>query len=170
MKYLLRHLASLLLPVTILVIVPWLLDPHPVLASGLELTAGTSIIGVGLYVMGRTVLDFFNVGKGTLAPWDPPRKLVITGMYAHVRNPMIIGVIVVAVGESLALSSWAIFGFAVFAFVLNTVYFIYSEEPGLEKRFGEEYLEYKRNVPRWIPRSQPWRPEDGNRQTSSNDR
>ncbi len=163
MKYIFRHLTSLLLPITILIAVPWLLDPHPVLASGLQLTAGTSIIGVGLYITGRTLLGFFNAGKGTLAPWDPPRTLVVGGMYAHVRNPMILGVIVVVVGESLALSSWPIFGFAVFVFALNTVYFIYSEEPGLEKRFGEEYREYKRNVPRWLPRSQPWRPENGNK-------
>ncbi len=158
MKYVLRHLSSLLLPITILIIVPWLLDPRPVLSSGVRLIAGIVLTGIGLYIMARTITGFFQIGKGTLAPRDPPRKLVITGMYAYVRNPMILGVITVVVGESLALSSLAIFGFAVFVFVLNTVYFIFSEEPGLEKRFGEEYREYKRNVPRWIPRRTPWRP------------
>ncbi len=71
---------------------------------------------------------------------------------------MILGVITNVVGEALAVSSLPIFGFAIFAFVLNTVYFMFSEEPGLEKRFGEEYREYKRNVPRWIPRRTLWRP------------
>ncbi len=159
MKYLLRHLSSLLLPITILIVVPWLLDPHPTLASGIQLLLGLVVIGLGLYVMARTILGFFQIGKGTLAPWDPPRRLVIAGMYAYVRNPMILGVITVVVGEALAVSSLPILGFAIFAFALNTVYFMFSEEPGLEKRFGEEYCEYKRNVPRWIPRRTPWKPE-----------
>ena len=158
MRYILRHLSSLLMPITILIVVPCLLDPHPVPASGAQFIAGLLFIGVGLYIMARTIWGFFSIGKGTLAPWDPPRKLIIVGMYAYVRNPMILGVITIAVGESLVLSSWPIFGFAVFAFVFNTVYFMFSEERGLEKRFGEEYREYKRNVPRWIPRLRPWQP------------
>ena len=160
MKYLFRHLSALLLPITVLIVVPWLLDPHPVLASGPQLLAGLVIIGIGLYIMARTILGFFHIGKGTLAPWDPPRKLVIVGMYAHVRNPMILGVISVLAGESLAAVSLPIFIFAGFVYVLNTIYFVWSEEPGLEKRFGEEYREYKRNVPRWIPRLKGWKPRD----------
>lgn len=163
MRYILRHAASLLLPITILVVVPWLLDRHPVLASGAQLVAGLVLIAAGLYIMARTILGFFRIGKGTLAPWDPPRKLVVVGMYAHVRNPMILGVLIIVVGESLALSSLPIFTFAVFAFVLNTAYFIFSEEPGLEERFGEEYREYKRNVSRWIPRWKPWNPSGPNK-------
>ena len=158
MKYILRHVSSLLLPITILIVVPWLLDLHPKPASCVQLVLGLVVIGLGLYVMARTILGFFQIGKGTLAPWDPPQKLVIAGMYAHVRNPMILGVITVVVGEALAVSSLPIFGFALFAFVLNTVYFMFSEEPGLEKRFGEEYRAYKRNVSRWIPRRTPWKP------------
>ncbi len=135
---------------------PWLLDQHPVLASGIRLVAGIVLIVIGLYIMARTVAGFFQIGRGTLAPWDPPRKLLIVGMYAYVRNPMILGVIIIVVGEALAASSLPIFGFAVFAFLLNTIYFILSEEPGLEKRFGDDYREYKKNVPRWIPRRTPW--------------
>ena len=159
-KYLLQHLLSLILPVTILIVVPWLLDPHPMPASGVQLTSGLLVIALGLYIMARTILSFLYIGKGTLAPWDPPRKLVIVGMYAHVRNPMILGVITVVVGEALEIASLPIFLFAAFAFVLNTVYFIFSEEPGLEKRFGEEYRQYKRNVPRWLPRVKPWKPDN----------
>ncbi|HEX8990936.1 MAG TPA: isoprenylcysteine carboxylmethyltransferase family protein [Anaerolineales bacterium] len=159
MKYLLRHLSSLLLPITILIVVPWLLDPHPKPASPVQLVIGLVIIGLGLYIMARTILGFFEIGRGTLAPWDPPQNLVIAGMYAYVRNPMILGVITVVVGEALAVSSLPILGFAIFAFALNTVYFMFSEEPGLEKRFGEKYREYKRNVPRWIPRLTPWKPQ-----------
>jgi protein-S-isoprenylcysteine O-methyltransferase Ste14 len=111
-------------------------------------------------VMAQTILTFIRIGRGTLAPWSPTRKLVVGGMYAYVRNPMILGVITVLVGESLMLSSVGILTWAILVFLINTVYFVFSEEPGLEKRFGEEYREYKRDVPRWIPRRKPWRPAE----------
>lgn len=97
-------------------------------------------------------------GKGTVMPWDPTQTLVITGLYRHVRNPIILGVLIIQIGEALLLSSYGIALLPLVFFIINTVYFIYSEEPGLEKRFGEAYLEYKRNVPRWIPRLIPWYP------------
>jgi protein-S-isoprenylcysteine O-methyltransferase Ste14 len=71
---------------------------------------------------------------------------------------MILSVILVVLGEAFLFASIWIGAMAVFFYLLNTVYFVFSEEPGLEKRFGEEYLEYKRNVPRWIPRLRPWKP------------
>ncbi len=158
MKYILQHLISFLLPITVLIIIPWWIEPHPVLASGLPLVAGLLIGTIGLTVMALTILSFIRIGKGTLAPWSPTRKLVVGGMYAYVRNPMILGVITGLVGESLVFSSIRIFIWAVSVFVINTLYFVVSEEPGLEKRFGDEYREYKRNVPRWIPRIRPWNP------------
>ncbi len=158
MKTIGQHLVSLLLPITVLIIVPLLIDPQAAPASGYLLIAGLLIIAIGLFVMAATILSFIRIGRGTLAPWSPTRKLVIVGMYAYVRNPMILGVITVLVGKSLALASMPIFVWAVLVFVINTVYFIFSEEPGLEKRFGEEYRKYKRNVPRWLPRLNPWHP------------
>jgi protein-S-isoprenylcysteine O-methyltransferase Ste14 len=160
MRYILRQLVSLLLPITVLIIIPWLIVRNPVLASGLPLIAGVLIIAIGLFVMAQTILTFIRIGRGTLAPWSPTRKLVVGGMYAYVRNPMILGVITVLVGESLMLSSVGILTWAILVFLINTVYFVFSEEPGLEKRFGEEYREYKRDVPRWIPRRKPWRPAE----------
>ena len=157
MKYLLQHLVSLLLPITVLIIIPWSIDRHPVLASGLPLIVGLVIVAIGLFIIAQTIVTFIRIGNGTLAPWSPTRRLIVGGMYAYVRNPMILGVITVLVGESLVLVSLPILIWAIFVFVINTVYFIFSEEPGLEKRFGDEYREYKRNVPRWIPRLTPWR-------------
>lgn len=154
-----KYLGSLILPVTVLIVVPALIEPHPVLASGLQLAAGALLLLVGLLTMGMTIAGFASIGKGTLVPWSPPQHLVVQGMYAYVRNPMILGVIVVLLGEALTFRSWPIFIEAVIVFVMNTVYFIFSEEPGLEKRFGDEYRAYKRNVPRWLPRRTPWRPE-----------
>jgi len=93
-----------------------------------------------------------------LAPWSPTRKLVTNGIYAYVRNPMILGVFIVLIGESLTFHSINIFAWALVFFIINSIYFIVSEEPGLANRFGREYLEYKQNVPRWIPRLNPWMP------------
>ena len=158
MKSILKQLFSLILPVTVLIVIPWSIDQHPVLASGLPLVAALLISAVGLFVIAQTILTFIRIGRGTLAPWSPTRKLIVGGMYAYVRNPMILGVVTVLIGESLVLLSLPILIWAILVFVINTVYFIFSEEPGLEKRFGAEYREYKKNVPRWIPRWKPWNP------------
>ncbi|HEX6925123.1 MAG TPA: isoprenylcysteine carboxylmethyltransferase family protein, partial [Longimicrobiaceae bacterium] len=97
-------------------------------------------------------------GRGTLAPWDPPRRLVITGVYRHVRNPMISGVILILAGESLAFSSAALGTWTAVVLIVNAVYIPVVEEPGLARRFGEEYEAYRAHVPRWVPRLRPWNP------------
>jgi hypothetical protein len=108
--------------------------------------------------MRETISLFSRVGEGTLAPWDPTRKLVVNGPYRRVRNPMITGVFLVLSGETLVLgvpqmAAWtAIFG------LVNAIYMPLVEEPGLVKRFGKDYVTYRDNVPRWIPRRRPWVP------------
>ena len=104
---------------------------------------------------------FSTVGEGTLAPWDPPRKLVVTGVYRYVRNPMISGVMSIVLGEGILLGSMPILELCAFFAALNGVYIPLSEEPGLAARFGQSYLLYKRHVPRWIPRFTPWEPGKG---------
>jgi protein-S-isoprenylcysteine O-methyltransferase Ste14 len=99
---------------------------------------------------------FARVGEGTPAPWDPPKKLVVRGPYRHVRNPMITGVIIILLAESILLQSWAVAAWVVVFFVGNAVYFPLVEEKGLERRFAEDYRVYKANVPRWIPRLRGW--------------
>jgi protein-S-isoprenylcysteine O-methyltransferase Ste14 len=105
-----------------------------------------------------TVTLFVRIGRGTLAPWDPTRKLVVRGPYAHVRNPMITGVLAILIGEALAFAARPLWTWAALFLAINHVYFLLSEEPGLADRFGAEYDEYKRHVPRWIPRLTAWRP------------
>jgi protein-S-isoprenylcysteine O-methyltransferase Ste14 len=106
-----------------------------------------------------TISTFIRIGKGTLAPWSPTRKLVIGGMYGYVRNPMIMGVLIVLIGESIAILSLKIFIWAVIFFIINNIFFFLYEEPNLEKKFGAEYQEYKKNVPRWIPRLKAFVPD-----------
>ena len=91
-------------------------------------------------------------------PWDPTQRLVVNGLYCYVRNPIILSVLIIQLGEAFLLSSYGVAILALCFFIINSVYFIFFEEPGLEKQFGEAYLDYKRNVPRWIPRLKPWYP------------
>jgi protein-S-isoprenylcysteine O-methyltransferase Ste14 len=105
--------------------------------------------------MVATIRLFVTVDKGTLAPWVPTQHLVVQGVYRHVRNPMISGVLFVLLGEVMITASLPLFCWFAFAGLLNAVYIPLSEEPGLVKRFGEEYQTYKRNVPRWVPRLTP---------------
>jgi protein-S-isoprenylcysteine O-methyltransferase Ste14 len=109
-------------------------------------------------MLGWTVSLFIRIGRGTLAPWDPTRKLVVVGPYSRVRNPMISGVFAIICGEAIVLVSRGLAAWAALFFGINHLYFIVSEEPGLLQRFGAEYEAYKRNVPRWIPRWTAWRP------------
>ena len=154
--------AILALPVTVALIIPSLL----LYFSGWqpsEIVLWRFLIGVvcfldGLLLAVLTVRLFYKVGNGSLAPWDPTRKMIISGPYAYVRNPMITGVFLILIGEALMLSSWAVGIWAIVFLIINMFYFPLSEEPGLRKRFGKEYEEYCKNVPRYIPRLTPWKP------------
>jgi protein-S-isoprenylcysteine O-methyltransferase Ste14 len=169
MLMMLRHLLSiLLLPFVVVVVVPaWLLNRFPpddslwaetaLLGSALR-AIGLALLLIGFGLFSWCVSLFVRVGRGTLAPWDPTRNLVASGPYRYVRNPMITGVVTMLFGEALVLGSLAL-GLWACAFVLiNQVYFVLSEEPGLERRFGESYRAYKAAVPRWIPRFKLRRP------------
>jgi protein-S-isoprenylcysteine O-methyltransferase Ste14 len=87
----------------------------------------------------------------------PTQKLVVRGIYRHVRNPMISGVCAILLGEALVFGSFNLLFWFGFVVLLNMIYLPLVEEPGLEERFGDDYLRYKQNVPRWIPRLRPWR-------------
>jgi protein-S-isoprenylcysteine O-methyltransferase Ste14 len=111
--------------------------------------SGSAVFLSGIMLMFWCVMIFIKKGSGTLAPWAPPKKFVTSGPYLHTRNPMILGVLIAIIGETIALRSRFMLIYAAMVFIINTAYFILSEEPGLEKRFGESYREYKKNVPRW---------------------
>jgi len=123
----------------------------------IPLFAGACIIIVGLVLAGWTIWLFATNGRGTPAPWDPPQRLVVNGPYRHVRNPMISGILCILVGEALMFMSAGLLIWVIAFFTINAVYIPSFEESALEQRFGDEYTEYKRNVPRWIPRCKAWR-------------
>lgn len=115
------------------------------------------LMGVGMVLFVMTNRLVTSVGQGTLAPWNPPKHLVIQGIYLHVRNPMISGVGCFVAGEIFLLGTIGMIYYFGFFIILNAIYIPFSEERGLERRFGEEYRIYKQNVPRWIPRVRPWK-------------
>lgn len=151
---LIRALLALIVPFAVVLLLPyWLLTQYPAqsLGSPAEIL-GALLFFAGLALAGWCMLLFFKVGRGTIMPWDPTRKLVAIGPYQYIRNPMILGVLTMIAGEALYFGSGALGVLALLFFAINHFYFIFSEEPGLEKRFGESYREYKRHVPRWIPK------------------
>jgi len=117
---------------------------------------GLLVLGLGLVLLGATIRLFANVGEGTLAPWDPPQKLVVVGPYRYVRNPMHSGAFMALYGEGLLFGSMPLLVFVTVVFVFHWAYIPLMEERWLTNKFGEEYRLYKRNVPRWIPRVTPW--------------
>ncbi|HEY8164202.1 MAG TPA: isoprenylcysteine carboxylmethyltransferase family protein [Gemmatimonadaceae bacterium] len=164
---LLRHAVSIaILPFTVAVAIPvWLARRNGTtltVATGalgvISQIAGILLLAIGLVLFVASLSRFASEGKGTLAPWDPPRQLVLRGPYRYVRNPMISGVIFVLFGEALLLQSRPHFDWALTFLVINLIYIPLLEEPGLKRRFGEAYVEYCRHVRRFIPRLKPWNP------------
>ncbi len=163
--------AIILLPGTVLVLIPAVIllagaaYGHSISVADpdqMRFWAALLFAGTGLFLSVWTVSLFTRFGRGTPAPWQPPQQLVIRGPYRHVRNPMITSVLLVLIGEALMLGSWLIGAWMLVFLVGNAVYFPLVEERGLEKRFGSSYLQYKTNVPRWVPRLQPWKQPEEN--------
>jgi protein-S-isoprenylcysteine O-methyltransferase Ste14 len=142
-----------LLPGTVAIVIPAVV----VWLGGANIEPVTTVIGalliaIGLALVAWTVRLFVGVGQGTLAPWDPTSTLVVRGPYRYVRNPMITGVATILAGEALLFRSWGIVVELAIFVVVNALYFPLVEEPGLRRRFGAEYEEYRARVPRWLPR------------------
>ena len=157
--------ALVLLPGTVLVLVPVMIlvltgiDVHiaePTLAGLFFFWAGLFCAAAGLVLAAWCMALFRRHGRGTPAPWDPPRQLVVAGPYRHVRNPMITGVLLMLAAEALLFRSWGLAIWGGVFFLGNAIYFPLVEEPGLVKRFGHAYRVYMANVPRWIPRRRAW--------------
>lgn len=156
MKIIIKNIISLALPVLVLLLVPYWIEKNLSVAHYGFLLIGMVFIIMGIIMMIHTITIFIKTGNGTLAPWSPTKKMVIKGLYRYVRNPMITGVIIILIGESLAFHSFKILIWALIFFVINNLFFVLYEEPDLERKFGDEYKNYKKNVPRWIPRLTPF--------------
>jgi protein-S-isoprenylcysteine O-methyltransferase Ste14 len=165
--FLLRQLiAVVVLPFAVTVIIPLWIGrrnairfTRPDTAGDVLAIAGSGICAaIGLTLVVATVYLFATVGRGTLAPWDPPREFVVRGPYRYVRNPMISGVLLILIAEALALRSAPLAQWTVLFLAINLVYIPLTEEPVLQRRFGDSYRRYTENVRRFLPRMTPWGP------------
>ena len=165
----LRHfLAVAILPFTVTVLIPaWLAERHGTrVALGASAgaivlqAAGAAVLAVGVVLFASSLRRFAADGEGTLAPWDPPRRLVVRGPYRYVRNPMISGVALVLAGEAMVLASWPQAKWAAIFAGFHAVWIPLVEEPGLRRKFGDPYREYCRHIPRLVPRPRPWSPPE----------
>jgi len=119
---------------------------------------GGVLIAAGALVLLDSFVRFALEGLGTPAPVFPTRHLVITGLYRYVRNPMYIAVVVVILGQSLALGNARVLGYGALVWLAFHLFVLAYEEPTLRKKYGGEYGTFCTHVPRWIPRLSPWQP------------
>ena len=143
----------LIAPASIAGWLPWYISgwarPH--------LDSALGVVGAVFAVFGWLVLlwcarDFAVRGRGTPAPYDPPRQLVVDGLYRFVRNPMYVALVVSLLGQAAMYRSRSVLWYAAIVAIGFHLRVIAYEEPKLTELFGESYADYRRRVPRWIPR------------------
>src|SRR5947208_4719840 len=126
----------------------------PIDSFGFVQLIGLTIVALGFGLVLWCLVTFAFVGKGTAAPFDPPRQLVIVGPYRFVRNPIYIGAVVAMLGAAMVLwSSWLVL-YAFVVLIVTHLLVIFYEEPHLRRVFGQPYEDYLQTVHRWIPK---WR-------------
>ena len=153
----------LLLPGTVAGYVPLLIlraaNRLHIPALSISSMAASGLAVVGAAVLLRCVWDFFATGRGTLAPVDPPRHLVVCGLYRYTRNPMYNGVLTLLLGEAWFFGCTSLITYAVWVLVGFHLFVILYEEPTLTAQFNGSYQAYRRSVPRWGFTIHPYRGE-----------
>jgi protein-S-isoprenylcysteine O-methyltransferase Ste14 len=144
-------LAFLALPAVVGGLVPWLLlDSDAWRLRGTSL--GWPVLVFGACILMWCVRDFYKIGKGTLAPWDPPKELVVLGLYRYVRNPMYLGLLGWVAGWALIAGSPVLAVYTVFLAVAFHLRVIFYEERFLARQFGSQWRDYRAAVHRWLPK------------------
>jgi protein-S-isoprenylcysteine O-methyltransferase Ste14 len=132
--------------------------PLALLRKGPQIETGyLAYLAIPLWLIGVIILlwcfwDFLVKGRGTPAPIDPPKELVVTGLYNYVRNPMYVGVLMIIIGHFLWFKTIWMIAYAGLIFLAFHLFVTLYEEPNLKETFGAAYEGYTKKVPRWIPR------------------
>lgn len=134
---------ALLLPPVIAWLDPWRVG---------QWWPGLAMMALGGGVLLWCVRDFYVAGQGTLAPWHPPQRIVVVGLYRYCRNPMYVGVLLLVAGWGLMLGSSLVLGYALLLAAAFHIRVLTHEEPWLAQRFPKAWHEYRESVPRWLPR------------------
>jgi protein-S-isoprenylcysteine O-methyltransferase Ste14 len=150
----------LVAPVTVGFVIPWWIggwDRGALFRENnlFDVESGV-LIAVGLILLVDSFRRFATEGLGTPAPIAPTKHLVVTGQYRFVRNPMYLGVLMIVFGNALILRNWAVGAYGALVAFGFTAFVAGYEEPTLRRQFGDEYRQYCKNVPRFIPRLTPW--------------
>jgi protein-S-isoprenylcysteine O-methyltransferase Ste14 len=144
---------TIAVPGTVAVLVPgWLLGGFSSPPNRLLTWLGLIVFAVGAAIYFRCAWEFAVRGLGTPAPIAPTRFLVTTALHRYVRNPMYLGVALAIVGEAVIYRSFHLVEYAAVMLLTAHTFVVYYEEPTLHGQFGESYDEYRRTVPRWIPK------------------
>jgi len=146
-------------PGTLAVYVPWYFTQwhfEPALFPIARVIGGI-LIAAGLPILLDSFARFALQGLGTPAPVMPPKRLVVTGFYRYVRNPMYVAVTALIIGQGLLFGSVAVLEYGAIVWAAFFLFVLGYEEPALGEQFPEEYKRYRANVRRWIPRTTPWR-------------
>jgi protein-S-isoprenylcysteine O-methyltransferase Ste14 len=147
---------SIFAPGTITVLVPYLLLSSQQVSTRIELSQfrylGLIPILVGAAIYVWCAWSFTFIGKGTPAPFDPPKELVVTGPYRYVRNPIYVFVILALIGEAILFGSIRLVVLAAVTGLACHLWVVFYEEPTLKRKFGESYKRYCESVSRWLPR------------------
>jgi protein-S-isoprenylcysteine O-methyltransferase Ste14 len=143
--------------VTVIGVIPlYLAGSGPHIPPGPWAAIGLLPLTVGVLALIWCNWAFVAYGRGTAAPYNPPRVLVAHGLYRYVRNPMYVAAVLVDVGLALWTGSLVVLLYVVVLAVMYNAFVRGYEEPNLRRNFGESYAEYVAAVPRWIPRLRPW--------------
>lgn len=149
----------LVAPCVVAGLAPWLIADRyrvPLSPSAMPVAIGAALVIAGIAVLLHSFARFAIEGAGTPAPIAPTERLVIGGIYRHVRNPMYVAVLSVIVGQALLFAHWQLLAYACVVAVAVISFVRFYEEPTLAHRYGAEYEIYRRAVPGWLPRLTPW--------------
>lgn len=139
-----------LVPGTVAGILPWLLVGDADALAGGPRVLALLLFALGFAIYAWCVWDFASFGRGTPAPIDAPRHLVVRGLYRFSRNPMYVGVLCVILGWAALYAHTSVAVYAVLVFSLFNSFVVFYEEPHLAESFGDEYAAYRARVGRWI--------------------
>ena len=154
-------------PGTVAGYLPWLIGrwrlEQDFGASPAVTAAGAVLVLLSLAVLLESFVRFAWKGLGTPAPVAPTQRLIVSGLYRHVRNPMYVAVLSIIAGQALLFGQAELLAYAALVWLAFHLFVLAYEEPTLRRQFPTDYERYRRAVPRWLPRLSPWRgaPEAG---------
>jgi len=152
MLFLKNLLFTLVVPGTVAVYIPLVIAQNRPPTSGPLFAIALAVLALGGAIYAWCVWDFAVFGRGTPAPIDAPKKLVVRGLYRYTRNPMYVGVLTVILGWAVLFQTAAVVLYALIVGTCFHLFIVVYEERHLQKEFGGAYDDYRRRVSRWLPR------------------